>query len=126
MDSMPSAIRTLAMSSGFSAFTLYVEWTTEAPSTSNSPLASVRISTHGSKAGNRTEREAWVSRWMIGRLGRAGSGPRSLYPPWYTYATHISNREFGDEGSGKRRRRNCCLKLLDYGGEVNMRLGRRG
>ena len=58
---MPSAISMSPMSSGSSSSTLQVKKTAEAPSTSNSSLASLRISPNGS-AGSVTEGRTLSSR----------------------------------------------------------------
>ena len=68
---MPSAISMLPMSSLSSPYTLQVESTAEAPSTSSSSLASLRISTHWS-AGSLTEGGTWSSRSVNCRPSRTG------------------------------------------------------
>ena len=72
---MSSAISMSPMSSGSSSSTLQVEKTKEAPSTSNSSLASLRISTHWS-AGSLNEGGTWSLRSVNGLCGRSGRGRR--------------------------------------------------
>ena len=90
---MPSAISMSPMSSGSSSSTLQVEKTAEAPSTSNSSFASLRISTHWS-AGRLNGGGTWSSRsvncWPSGTGSGSSARISSIRPS--IVATGICNR----------------------------------
>ena len=78
MACMPSAISMLPVSSGSSSSNLQVEKNAEAPSTSNSSLASLRISTHWS-AGSLTGGGTWSSRSVnVVEVAEEGASPHPL------------------------------------------------
>ena len=78
LPALACMLSTSPMSSVSSPSTLHVEKTAAAPSTSNSSLASLSISTHGSKAGSLTGWGTRSSRSVNGHYGRSGRGGGSL------------------------------------------------
>ena len=74
LPALACMLSTSPMSSVSSPSTHHVEKTAAAPSTSNSSLASLSISIHGSKAGSLTGWGTRSSRSVNGHYGRSGRG----------------------------------------------------